>query len=165
MWGHLSRYMTGKHLTGLWVALVSMAPVGELRGGVPLGIALGLSPLEAVFWATLGNLLVVFLLLWLLPWAVERLSGWGLFRRGWEVLERRVRLKGEGQVQKLGALGLFLFVAVPLPGTGAWSGSVLAVVLGIKKRYALPAILLGVGAAGGLVGLASAGVAAGLKKL
>ncbi|KGQ22349.1 COG2426 family protein [Thermus filiformis] len=152
-------------MTALWVALVSMAPVVELRGGIPLGIGLGLSPLEAVFWATLGNLLVVPLLLWLLPRVVEELSRWPRFRRAWEALERRVRLKGEEQVQRLGALGLFLFVAVPLPGTGAWSGSVLAVVLGVRKRYALPAIALGVVAAGVLVGLASAGVVAGLKGL
>lgn len=76
-----------------------------------------------------------------------------------------MRLKGEEQVQRLGALGLFLFVAVPLPGTGAWSGAVLAVVLGLKRRYALLAISLGVVAAGIIVLLLTGGAVAGLNYL
>ncbi|MGQ9735685.1 MAG: COG2426 family protein [Thermaceae bacterium] len=143
------------NLEPLLIALFSALPVVELRGGIPFGVGLGLPLWEAAFWATLGNLLVIPPLLWLLPRVVERLSRHPLLGRGWEALERRVRLRGEEQVQRLGALGLFLFVALPLPGTGAWSGSILAVVLGIKKRYALPAIALGVVAAGVLVGLAT----------
>lgn len=77
----------------------------------------------------------------------------------------RVRLKGEAQVQRLGALGLFLFVAVPLPGTGAWSGAVLAVVLGVRRRYAFPALALGVVAAGLLVLLLTGGTVHGLNYL
>ncbi|MFX7648176.1 small multi-drug export protein, partial [Acinetobacter baumannii] len=75
--------------------------------------------------------------LFLLPWAVALLTRVPFLAKLWAALEARVRLKGEEQVQRLGALGLFLFVAVPLPGTGAWSGAVLAVVLGLKGRYAL----------------------------
>ncbi len=68
-------------------------------------------------------------------------------------------------MQRYGALGLLLFVAVPLPGSGAWTGSLIAVVLGLKKRYAWPAISLGVVIAGVLVTLASAGVLKGLEWL
>jgi len=149
----------------LYVLLVAALPVVELRGAIPLGVALGLSPWESFLLALLGNLLVAPVALLLLPWAVEAATRVPVLRRAWEALEARVRLKGEEQVQRLGALGLFLFVAVPLPGTGAWSGSVLAVVLGLKRRYALLAISLGVVAAGLLTLLLTGGAVAGLNYL
>lgn len=149
----------------LYVILVAALPVVELRGAIPLGVALGLSPAEAFLLALLGNLLVAPVALFLLPWGVGILTRFPLLARAWEALERRVRLKGEEQIQRLGALGLFLFVAVPLPGTGAWSGAVLAVVLGLKRRYALLAISLGVVAAGAIVLLLTGGAVAGLNYL
>jgi uncharacterized membrane protein len=149
----------------LYVLLVAALPVVELRGAIPLGVALGLPPWESFLLALLGNLLVAPVALLLLPWAVEAATRVPVLRRAWEALEARVRLKGEEQVQRLGALGLFLFVAVPLPGTGAWSGSVLAVVLGLKRRYALLAISLGVVAAGLLTLLLTGGAVAGLNYL
>lgn len=152
-------------MTWLYVLLTAMAPVVELRGAIPLGVGLGMPPGAALVWALAGNLLVVPVLLTLLPWAVERLTRWPAAARLWDRLEARVRLKGEEKVQRYGALGLFLFVALPLPGTGAWTGSVLAVVLGVKKRYALPAIAAGVVAAGVLVYLATTGVLRGLAFL
>jgi uncharacterized membrane protein len=149
----------------LYVLLVAALPVVELRGAIPLGVVLGLPPWESFLLALLGNLLVVPVALFLLPRAVEAATRVPVLRRAWEALEARVRLKGEEQVQRLGALGLFLFVAVPLPGTGAWSGSVLAVVLGLKRRYALLAISLGVVAAGLLTLLLTGGAVAGLNYL
>ena len=148
-----------------YVLLVAALPVVELRGAIPLGVALGLSPWEAFLLALLGNLLVAPVALVLLPWVIALATRLPLLLRAWEALEARVRLKGEEQVQRLGALGLFLFVAVPLPGTGAWSGSVLAVVLGLKRRYALLAISLGVAAAGLLTLLLTGGAVAGLNYL
>jgi len=152
-------------VAALYVFLMAMAPVVELRGAIPLGLGLGLSPAGALFWALAGNLLVVPALLTLLPWAVAKMERWPRVRRLWEGLEARVRLKGEDKVQRYGALGLFLFVAVPLPGTGAWTGSVLAAVLGVKKRYALPAIAAGVVVAGVAVLLATTGAIRGLSFL
>ena len=157
----------------VYVLLVAALPVVELRGAIPLGVALGLSPWESFLWALLENLiraerrlyLVVPLALGLLPWAVGLATRMPLFARAWRALEVRVRLKGEAQVQRLGALGLFLFVAVPLPGTGAWSGAVLAVVLGVRRRYAFPALALGVVAAGLLVLLLTGGTVYGLNYL
>jgi uncharacterized membrane protein len=149
----------------LYVLLVAALPVVELRGAIPLGVALGLPLWEAFSLALLGNLLVAPLALALLPWAVDLATRIPLLARAWQALEARVRLRGEEQVQRLGALGLFPFVAVPLPGTGAWSGSVLAVVLGLRRRYALPAISLGVVAAGALVLLLTGGAVAGLNYL
>ncbi len=149
----------------LYVILVAALPVVELRGAIPLGVALGLAPSKAFLLALLGNLLVAPLALILLPWAVALATRVPLLARAWEALEARVRLRGEEQVQRLGALGLFLFVAVPLPGTGAWSGAVLAVVLGLKRRYALLAVSFGVLAAGFIVLLLTGGAVAGLNYL
>ena len=147
----------------LWVAFVSMLPVVELRGAIPLGLGLGLSPLASLSAALLGNLLIVPLLLWLMPAAVAGLERFPAFKRWWDRLEARVRLKSEDTVQRFGALGLLLFVAVPLPGSGAWTGALIAVVLGLKKRFAGPAIALGVLLAGVLVTLAATGVLKGLE--
>ena len=146
-----------------WVFLVSMLPVVELRGAIPLGIGLGLSPWVAALAALLGNLLIVPLLLWLVPALVAWLERYPWFARAWNRLEARLRLKGEEAVQRYGALGLLLFVAIPLPGSGAWTGALIAVVLGLKKRYAGPAIALGVLLAAVLVTLASTGVLKGLE--
>ena len=134
----------------VYVLLVAALPVVELRGAIPLGVALGLSPWESFLWALLGNLLVVPLDLGLLPWAVGLATRMPLFARAWRALEVR---------------GLFLSVAVPLPGTGAWSGAVLAVVLGVRRRYAFPALALGVVAAGLLVLLLTGGTVYGLNYL
>lgn len=152
-------------MQGLYVFLLAMAPVVELRGAIPLGVALGLSVWEAFLWALAGNILVIPALLFGLPWAIEFATRIPALARLWAKLEARVRLKGEDQVQRYGAIGLFLFVAIPLPGTGAWTGSILAVILGLKRRYAFPAIVAGVVAAGVLVALASAGVLKGLSFL
>ncbi|WP_117238463.1 COG2426 family protein [Thermus sediminis] len=149
----------------IYVLLVAALPVVELRGAIPLGVALGLSPWEAFLLALLGNLLVAPVALILLPWALGVATRVPLLLRIWRALEARVRLRGEERVQRLGALGLFLFVAVPLPGSGAWSGSLLAVVLGLRRRYALLAISLGVVAAGLLILLLTGGAVAGLNYL
>jgi len=146
-----------------WVFLVSMLPVVELRGAIPLGIKLGLSPVSAALAALLGNLLIVPLLLWLVPLVVAWLERYPWFKKFWDRLEARTRLKSEDTIQRYGALGLLLFVAIPLPGSGAWTGSLIAVILGLKKRYAWPAISLGVVIADVLVTLAAAGVLKGLE--
>lgn len=138
--------------------LMAMVPVVELRGALPFGMACGLPVWAAYIAAVLGNLLPVPFLLLLLrrvfallrrfPWLGERV----------DALERRAHLKGR-KVRKYRLWGLILLVAVPLPGTGAWTGTLVADVLDIRMRHALPAITAGVLIAGGLVAAASCGVA------
>lgn len=142
----------------LAVVTTAATPVVELRGAIPLGLALGLAPWQAWMWSVLGNLLPVPALLWgtrtglnwleRQPWLHSRLKAWG--ERGSSRLAARVR--------RWGLLGLAVFVAAPLPGTGAWTGAVAASFLGIRPGPALGAITLGVVAAGLLV--AGAGAAA-----
>ena len=137
--------------------LMAMVPVVELRGAIPLGVAAGLPPAVAAVTAMAGNLTPVPCILLLLRrvFALMRKSAW----LGPKVdrLERRAHLKGR-KVRKYRTLGLVLLVAIPLPGTGAWTGALVAAFLNIRLRHALPAIALGVLAAGTIVTLMTLGV-------
>ena len=140
------------------VFCMSMVPVVELRGAIPLGVAAGLHPLAAAAAAVLGNMVPVPFILLLLRQVfalLRRVPGLG---ETGDWLERRAHLKGR-MVKKYRLLGLMLLVAVPLPGTGAWTGALVAVMLDIRFRNALPAIALGVLAAGAVVTAATCGVA------
>jgi len=134
----------------VFTGLVSMLPVVELRGGIPFGVALGLRHWDAFLAAVLGNLVPVpFIMLFarrFLQWLrrFPRLDG--LVRR----IERKAHLKGR-RVRKYRWFGLCLFVAVPLPGTGAWTGALIAAFLNMRIKSALPSILLGVLIAGFLI--------------
>ena len=137
---------------------MAMVPVVELRGAIPLGVAAGLPPAVAAVTAMAGNLTPVPCILLLLRrvFALMRKSAW----LGPKVdrLERRAHLKGR-KVRKYRTLGLVLLVAIPLPGTGAWTGALVADVLDIRMRVALPAIAAGVVIAGCITTAVTCGVA------
>lgn len=120
----------------------AMVPVVELRGAIPLGIAAGLPPALACAAAILGNLVPAPLIILLGRRAADFLRGTRVFGPKIDWLERRAHLKGR-LVRKYRLLGLVILVGIPLPGTGAWTGSLVAAVLNIRMRHALPAILLG----------------------
>lgn len=121
---------------------MAMMPVVELRGAIPLGVAAGLPPALACLTAILGNLVPAPLIILLARRIADFLRGTRFFgpKIGW--LERRAHLKGR-LVRKYRLLGLVILVGIPLPGTGAWTGSLVAAMLNIRMRHALPAILLG----------------------
>ena len=137
---------------------ISMLPVGELRFGLPYGIALGLEYPLALMAALLGNMVPVpFIIVY-----IKRIFAWmrkhmprmdALITR----LENRANLKGE-TVQQYGHWGLLLFVAIPLPGTGAWTGSLIAALLNIRTSKAVPVILIGVCIAAMIMTLVTYGV-------
>ena len=141
----------------LMTFLIAMVPVLELRGAIPAGIAAGLPPAAAAAAAILGNLLPIpFLILWL-----RRIFGW-LRKSSWvgpkiDWLERRAHLKGR-IVKKYRTIGLIILVAIPLPGTGAWTGALVADVLDLRLRTAFPAIALGVLIAGIITTTVTCGV-------
>lgn len=126
----------------LMTFLVAMAPVIELRGAIPAGIASGLPPAAACAAAITGNFLPAPLIILF----GRRIANWLRDTRffgpkiAW--LERRAHLKGR-LVRKYRLLGLTVLVGIPLPGTGAWTGALVASVLDIRMRHALPAILIG----------------------
>lgn len=143
----------------LFTMLVSMIPIIELRGGLPFGVALGLPYYLAFPAAVVGNLIPApFIIVYirrifeLMRKYLPRLNG--LVDR----LEKKAHLKGQ-KVQKYQYLGLWLFVAIPLPGTGAWTGSLAAAFLGMRLKKAMPAVVLGVLTAGCIMlGLTHVGV-------
>ena len=138
--------------------VTAMVPVVELRGAIPLGIAAGLPPAVAAVTAMAGNLVPVPFILLLIRKIVRRLRGISWLGPKIDALEKRAHLKGR-TVKKYRTLGLILLVSVPLPGTGAWTGALVADVLDIRMKTALPAITVGVVIAGGLITALTCGVA------
>ena len=144
----------------LTVFVLSLMPVIELRGGVPFGMAvLGLPAYLAFPAAVVGNLIPApFIIVY-----IRRIFLW--IRRKVprlnhlvDKLERKAHLKGQ-KVTKYKYLGLLLFVAIPLPGTGAWTGSLAAAFLDMPLRKALPSIIAGVLIAGVAISILTFGVA------
>ena len=122
-------------------------PVLELRGAIPLGVAAGLSPAVACVTAIAGNLLPVPFIMLLVRHVFDWLRHTRLLGAKIEWLERHAHIKGR-VVQKYRLLGLVILVGIPLPGTGAWTGALVAALLDIRIRTALPSILLGLILAG-----------------
>ncbi len=138
-------------------AFVSMAPVVELRGGIPFGAALGLGPETAMIAAAAGNLIPVpFIILF-----IRKIFCWmgrfGSLGRAARYFEAKAEKKSD-KVTRYRRFGLCLFVAVPFPGTGAWMGALIAALLGMKLKEALTAIVPGVVIAALLVTGATFGV-------
>ncbi len=137
--------------------LISMIPLLELRGSIIVaGSILRLPFFETFIAAVLGNMLPIpFILLF-----IEKIFSWmkkvnGL-KKFPDWIEKKAMKKSE-QIEKYGYLGLFLFVAIPLPGTGAWTGSLLAVLFGMKPKKSLLFIFFGVLTAGIIMSLVSFG--------
>ena len=135
----------------VFTMLVAMLPVIELRGGIPFGVALGLNPWAAFLASVVGNLLP-------LPFIVVYIRRVFLWMRRHmprlndlvDKLERKAHLKGR-KVTRYKYLGLMVFVAIPLPGTGGWTGALAAAFLNMPLRKAMPAMSAGVLIAGFLV--------------
>ncbi|MDD2955128.1 MAG: small multi-drug export protein [Oscillospiraceae bacterium] len=137
--------------------IVSMIPIIELRGAIPLGASMEMDWRVVYAVSVLGNLLPVpFIILFgrrVLNW----LKNTRLFSRFAHWGEAHLMKKAD-KVMRYSAVGLFLFVMVPVPGTGAWSGAALAVLLDMRMRYALPSIVGGVLAAGAIMTIGSYGL-------
>ena len=126
-----------------------MVPVLELRGAIPVGVAAGLPPAVACVVAILGNLVPVPLIMLLVRRVFDWLRHTAFFGPKIEWLEKRAHLKGR-IVRKYRLPGLVILVGIPLPGTGAWTGALVAALLDIRMRHAIPAILLGLVIAGAI---------------
>ena len=121
---------------------VAMMPVLELRGAIPVGIAAGLSPAAACVTAILGNLVPVPFIMLLIRKIFDWLRDTKFFGPKIEWQEQRAHLKGR-VVRKYRLPGLIILVGIPLPGTGAWTGALVAALLDIRLRHVIPAIFIG----------------------
>lgn len=149
----------------LKVFATSLVPVLELRGALIWAAADGLNPIISYLVCVLGNIIPVpFLILFVRPvfeWMKRRST---FLKRIAERLEAKAANKA-GKIKKYEMLGLFIFVAIPLPGTGAWTGSLIAAVLGMRIKDSLPMIALGVLTAGIIMTLGAFGVVSFLGTL
>ncbi len=132
------------------VIIVGSLPISELRGAIPLGLSLGM-PLAKAFWlAVLGNCIIVAPALFLFEPVTKALRKFKLWSRFFDWIFERTKRNSDA-IQKYEALGLAIFVAIPLPMTGAWSGVIAASLFKIRFRYAFMAIIAGVICAGLIV--------------
>ena len=145
----------------LAILLCSMLPILELRGGIPLGhYLMGSQQWLAIYlWGVLGNFLQVYPLLRLLGPGERLLRRWNPCARFFSWLFARTERRS-GLIRRYGSVGLILFVAIPAPMTGAWTGAMAAYLLKLPLRYAIPCIIIGILLAGGVMTLASMGVIA-----
>jgi uncharacterized membrane protein len=146
------------------VFITATLPILELRGAIPLGLIHYRMPVVATYLiAVAGNFIIVPPLLYLLEPASKFLRRNRAFDKFFEWLFARTRRRGK-LVERYEAIGLTLFVAIPLPVTGAWTGAIAASIFGVRRKYAAVCILLGIMIAGVVVTLASKGVI-GLRSL
>ena len=130
-----------------YVAFISMLPLIELRGAIPVGMTLGLSTIVTYIIAVIGNILPIPFILWFSRPIMAWLKKTKLLRPIAEKLEKKTEANRD-KIMKYSAFGLFIFVAIPLPGTGAWSGALAAALLDMRFKYAFPSIVAGVMTAG-----------------
>ena len=145
----------GKELA---VIFTGALPISELRGAIPLAIGFGFSISKSYFLSLFGNLIPVVPVLFFLRKLAQVFSEhsrWGKNFFDWLFMRTRRRSK---IIERYGTIGLTIFVAIPLPFTGAWTGCVAAVLLGLPKGLAILAITAGVVLAGVIVTLATLGV-------
>ncbi|PJA46305.1 ligand-binding protein SH3 [Candidatus Uhrbacteria bacterium CG_4_9_14_3_um_filter_50_9] len=148
-------------------ALLAILPLTELRAALPIAITVfGMEPGAAYAWTVLGNLVPIILVFWLLPptlaWARKQ-SPW--LKHVLDDYFAKLERKHHDRFQRYGALALFFFVAIPLPGSGVWTGSVLAILFGLEQKRALSAIVGGLLVAGIIVLLIIQGVLGALSFL
>jgi len=145
----------------LWVFIVSMVPLIELRGAVVIGVGMGLPLIPTYIVSVIGNMLPVPVILLfskqVLLWCTRLPKVGGFFQKIWEK-----GVKGGDKLQQKAGGGLywalFLFVGIPLPGTGAWTGGLAATILDMKFWPSVLAIMGGVMLAGVIMSLVSSGV-------
>lgn len=142
----------------LWIAFIAMSPLVELRGAIPFGIALGYNPLLVLAVSVSANAAAVLFLFVFLHYFFEELFKIPVLGKWIHKTMDRVHKKEFPYIEKYGYIGLAVFVAMPLPFTGAWTGTLIAYLLEMERKKAMLAIAVGVFAAGIIVTAAVLGI-------
>jgi len=145
----------------LLTILLSMSPISELRGGIPYALASGFGIWKAFIICVLANILVVIFVFLFLTYLHKSFLNFNWYKKSFGFLVKRVQKKSVGIEKSSGKWGYFalcIFVAIPLPMTGAWTGTLIAWFLGWNKVKSFLSIALGVLIAGIVVSLVSLGV-------
>lgn len=130
----------GKELV---VFIISLMPILELRGGLIAASLLNLDPIRSYIICIIGNIIPVPFILWLINYILEYMRKSKRFKKIAKWLDKKVE-KNKDKIEKYGYLGLVLFVGIPLPGTGAWTGCLIAAVLEMDRKKAFLAALIGI---------------------
>lgn len=158
LFGGLTATVYGKYIL---LFIISLLPILELRGGLIAAALLNIEPLPAFIVCFLANILIIPFVLFLMEGILNLLSKIKFFKKIIDWFKNKT-LKKKDIIEKYGYLGIFLFVAVPLPGSGAWTGCLLAVLLELDKKKSFLAALLGVLAAGIIMLIFSYGILKGI---
>lgn len=142
---------------GIIIFIISALPVIELRGALPLGLLAGIDPVMNYLICFIGSMLPVPFMFFLIRPILHFFARFERFQDRVNHLIEKTLKKGEG-IRRLEFWGLLLFVAIPLPGTGVWTGTLAAVLLDLRFKTAFPAILMGNALAGVVVTMISLGV-------
>ena len=142
MFSNLMGLKYGKELI---VFIISLFPILELRGGLIAASLLGVEPLNAYIVSIIGNLLPIPFILMFLSKILDWMENSKVkFFKKVSIWLRKKADKNKDKIEKYGYIGLILFVGIPLPGTGAWTGSLVATVLNLDKKKAFLCTLVGV---------------------
>jgi len=123
--------------------VTSMVPGIEVRGGVILGIAMGLPWQEAALIGILGNIAIIPVVIIFARYVLDLIGRIGFMKGIVEKYKARVISKSKS-IQKYGPIGLLLFVGIPIPGTGVWTGAILAVLMNLAMKKSIPALIGGI---------------------
>ena len=139
------------------IFIISLMPILELRGGLLAASLLDVEFVRAAVICIAGNVLPIPIVLLFLKKVLELFEKWNVTKKIVTWLEKKVEAKRE-QIDKYGYWGLVIFVGIPLPGTGAWTGALLAVMLGLDRKKSFGCILLGVLLAAIIMSIVSYGI-------
>ncbi len=139
------------------ITFISMIPIIELRGSIPVGFVMGLPWYASLICSIIGNMLPVPVILLFVVKVFEFMKKHNILTKFVNKMEQKAMNRSE-KVSKGEFWGLMLFVAIPLPGTGAWTGALIAALLKMNRRDSFLSILLGVTIAGTIITLGTYGV-------
>lgn len=139
------------------IFIISLMPILELRGGLLAATLLKVPYLRALVICVIGNVLPIPFVLLFLEIIFKWMEKWSVTKKIVKWLEKKGNSK-RSQIDKYGYLGLILFVGIPLPGTGAWTGSLVAILLGLDKKKSFICILIGVMLAAAIMSILSYGI-------
>lgn len=154
LFGGIGGALAGKYIT---IFIVSLMPILELRGGLIAAKLLNLPPVQSFIICFIGNIIPIPLILWLIEPIFNFLRRWEIFDKFISWCEKKAHSK-KRQIENLKYIGLFLFVGIPFPGTGAWTGCLISALLGMDKKKSFIAALFGVVLAGIIMLIFSYGV-------
>lgn len=140
--------------------ILGMTPIIEIRGAIPVGVGLGLSYFEAFIIGFIGNIIPIYFIVKYIRPLFDFFGRFKIFKKiiDWATEKATRKIEESKKLQNFTALGLFLFVAIPLPGTGAWVGSLIANFLNVPFKKAVIPLSLGVLVAGLIILFATGSV-------